>query len=173
MYNDNGSNHDYHFIIKKLVGEFKNQFTCLRENSEKYITFTAPIEKEVTRIDKNGEEILKYVSYILQFINSSKIYGKILWNLADNLSEGIHRIKYKFGHKDKKFRIKHVELKSDSHLPKKIVLFVLFVIWVGESSLKIMKNAFYFMLKALFVLKIFKLLSWLFGHVGNKAWLER
>ena len=78
MYNDNGSNHDYHFIIKKLVGEFKNQFTCLRENSEKYITFTAPIEKEVTRIDKNGEEILKYVSYILQFINSSKIYGKIL-----------------------------------------------------------------------------------------------
>ena len=55
--------------------------------------------------------------------------------------------------------LKHVELKSDSHLPKKIVLFVLFVIWVGESFLKIMKNAFYFMLKALFVLKIFKLLS--------------
>ena len=27
-----------------------------------------------------------------------------------------------------------------------------------------MKNAFYFILKALFILKIFKLLSWLFGH---------
>ena len=34
-----------------------------------------------------------------------------------------------------------------------------------ESPLKIMKNAFYFILKALFVLKIFEFLSWLFVHV--------
>ena len=27
------------------------------------------------------------------------------------------------------------------------------------------KNAFYFIFKALFVLEIFKFLSWLFGHV--------
>ena len=31
------------------------------------------------------------------------------------------------------------------------------------------KNAFYFVLKALLVLKIFKLLSWLLGHVEKKA----
>ena len=31
------------------------------------------------------------------------------------------------------------------------------------------KNAFYFMLKALFVLKIFKLLSWLFGQMEKMA----
>ena len=30
-----------------------------------------------------------------------------------------------------------------------------------------MKNAFYFTSKALFVLKIFKILSWLFGHVSK------
>ena len=30
-----------------------------------------------------------------------------------------------------------------------------------------MKNAFYFILKALFILKIFKFLSRLFGHVGK------
>ena len=42
-----------------------------------------------------------------------------------------------------------------------------------ESPLKIMKNAFYFMLKAFFVLKIFKVLSWLFGHVEKTPWLER
>ena len=36
-----------------------------------------------------------------------------------------------------------------------------------ESSLKIMKNAFYFILEVLFVLKIFKFLSRLFGHVGK------
>ena len=35
-----------------------------------------------------------------------------------------------------------------------------------------MKNVFYFILKALFVLKIFKFLSWLFGHVEETAWLE-
>ena len=34
-----------------------------------------------------------------------------------------------------------------------------------EVALKMMKNAFYFTLKSLFVLKIFKFLSWLFGHV--------
>ena len=36
-----------------------------------------------------------------------------------------------------------------------------------ESPLK-MKNAFYFTSKALFILKIFKFLSWLFGHVAKR-----
>ena len=58
-------------------------------------------------------------------------------------------------------------LKSDSHLPKKgVICFI-------ESPLKMVKNAFYFILKALFVLKIFKFLSWLFSHVEKTAWLER
>ena len=35
------------------------------------------------------------------------------------------------------------------------------------------KNAFYFPLKALFVLEIFKFLSWLFGHIEKTARLER
>ena len=48
-----------------------------------------------------------------------------------------------------------------------------------ESTLKMMKNAFYLTLKALFVLKIFKFLSWFFGHVEktgrleHSQWLER
>ena len=41
----NGSNYDYHFIIKELAEEFKKQFSCLGENTEKYITFTVPIEQ--------------------------------------------------------------------------------------------------------------------------------
>ena len=44
-------------------------------------------------------------------------------------------------------------LKSDPHLPKQIV------ISFTESPLKMIKNAFYFILKALLVLKIFKFLS--------------
>ena len=30
----NGSNHDYHFILKELVNESKGQFECLGENKE-------------------------------------------------------------------------------------------------------------------------------------------
>ena len=41
----NGSNYDYHFIIKELAKEFQKQFTCLGENIEKYKTFTVLIEK--------------------------------------------------------------------------------------------------------------------------------
>ena len=48
-------------------------------------------------------------------------------------------------------------LKSDSHPPKKI-----FFICFNESPLKMVKNAFYFILKGLFVLKMFKCLFWLF-----------
>ena len=61
----NESNYDYHFILKELAEEFKEQFTFVRGNTEKEITFTVLIEKEVTRIDKNGEEITKkYISHI-------------------------------------------------------------------------------------------------------------
>ena len=33
------------FIKKGLAEKFKKQVTCLGENTEKYITFTVPIEK--------------------------------------------------------------------------------------------------------------------------------
>ena len=38
----------------------------------------------------------------------------------------------------------------------------------AESPLKMMKNAFYFTSEALFVFKIFKFLSSLFGHVSKR-----
>ena len=47
---------------------------------------------------------------------------------------------------------------------KEIVLFASM-----KALQKMMKNAFYFILKSLFVLKIFKFLSKLFGHVGKTA----
>ena len=43
---------DYHFIIKELAEEFKKQFTCLKENTEKYIAFTVPIEKKLQELIK-------------------------------------------------------------------------------------------------------------------------
>ena len=90
----NGPNYDYDFIQKVLTEEF--------ENAEKYITFTVPIEKEVTRIDKNGEEITKMYLNRIQFIDSARFMVRSLSNLLNNLSEGIHKIKCKYTHDDKK-----------------------------------------------------------------------
>ena len=59
------------------------------------------MEQEVTRIDKNGEEITENISYMLQFIASPRFMTSVLSNLVNNLSEGIHRIKCKYKH-DKK-----------------------------------------------------------------------
>ena len=81
---------------------FENQFNCFGENTEKYITFTVPIEKEVTKIDNNGEEITKNIFYKLQFIYISRFIASSLSRLVNNLSDGIHKIKCKYRHEDKK-----------------------------------------------------------------------
>ena len=39
----NGSNYDYHFIMKELANESNVQFECLGENTEKYKTFSVLI----------------------------------------------------------------------------------------------------------------------------------
>ena len=56
--------------------------------------------------------------------------------------------------------------------PSKIYIYIYIYIYIcfNISSSKMMKNAFYFISKALFVLKIFKLLPPLFGHVEKTAW---
>ena len=86
----NGSNYDYHFIIKELAEEFKKQFTCLGENNEKYITFTIPIEKQLQELIKTENKLRKKISYTLQFINRSRFTASSLSNLVNNLSERIH-----------------------------------------------------------------------------------
>ena len=44
---------------------------------------------------------------------------------------------------------------------------------LNDSPLKMMKNAFYFILNSFPVLKIFKLFSWLFGHVEKTVSIEK
>ena len=83
------------------------------------------MEKEVMRINENWEEITKNISYILQFIDSACFMASSLSNFINNLSEGIHRIKCKNGHDDKKCEtcrikykhcdcvLKHTNVKDD------------------------------------------------------------
>ena len=44
-----------------------------KKKPEKQITFIVPTEKEFVIIDKNGEEITKNISYMLQYVNNIKL----------------------------------------------------------------------------------------------------
>ena len=61
------SNYDYHFIMKKLVNEFKVQFECHGENKEKHKTFSAQKKKKKKKIQK----LIKMVMRILDIITIS------------------------------------------------------------------------------------------------------
>ena len=78
--------YDYHFIIKVLAEEFKGQFECLGENTEKCITFSVPIKKEF----KND----KTITYKIKFFDNYRLMSSSLSSLADNLSEAIHNDKF-------------------------------------------------------------------------------
>ena len=75
----NGSTYDYHFIIKELAEEFEGQFECLGESTEKYITFSVPIQKELD----NG----KSITYKIKFIDSFRFMSCSFSTLIDNLSD--------------------------------------------------------------------------------------
>ena len=81
--------------MKELAKEFDEPFDFLGENTEKYDTFSVPIEKEVAKLDRDGNESAGTISYKIKFIDSSRFMASSLSNLADNLAERIHKIKCK------------------------------------------------------------------------------
>ena len=74
----NSLTYDYHVIIKQLGEDFKGQFECLQENTEKCITFSVPIKE-----DDNSKKI----TYKLKFIDSCRFMKSKLPDLVHNLSE--------------------------------------------------------------------------------------
>ena len=82
----NGSTYDYHFIIKELACEFEENFECLVENTEKYITFSVPIKK---RIDNKNIDL----TYKIKFIDSFRFMATSLSKLVANLTDNIHNDK--------------------------------------------------------------------------------
>ena len=47
-----------------VAEQFEGQFTCLGENAKNDSSFSAPIEKEVIKIDKEGKESTKNILQI-------------------------------------------------------------------------------------------------------------
>ena len=86
----NGSKYNYHLIIKELAEESEGEFECLGKNTEKYITFLVLIKKEITKIDKDGNDKIMKVSCKIKFIDSRRLMPDSLSSLVDNLSEEIH-----------------------------------------------------------------------------------
>ena len=50
------------------------------------------------------------ICHMLQFISSARFMASSLSNLVNNPSEGVHRIRCKFGHDDKKCEICGIKL---------------------------------------------------------------
>ena len=73
-----------------LAEEFEGEFEYLGENTEKYITFSVPIKKKVTKKDKDDNDKITKISYKIKFIHSFRFMSSSLSNLIDNLSEGLH-----------------------------------------------------------------------------------
>ena len=88
----NGSVYDYHFIIKYLARKFEGHFTCLGENTEKYIIFSVPIKKVINGYNDNdnnndNNNKAKTITYRIKFIDSYRFMQSSLSTLTDNLSE--------------------------------------------------------------------------------------
>ena len=65
----NGSNYDFHLIIKQLAKDFKGPFSCIGENTEKYITFSICIFKKTDANEKPIAHQIKLIdSYLILLI---------------------------------------------------------------------------------------------------------
>ena len=93
---DNGSNYDYHFIIKEIANEFEGQFECLRENTENCKTLSVCSDRKGKRkVDKDGNEDIITISYKIKFIDSVNFMASSLSDLVDKHAEEIPKINCK------------------------------------------------------------------------------
>ena len=69
-----------------MVKGFTGQFKYLGENTEKSITFLAPIKRKVDNCKRRACKI--------KFIHSFRFMSSLLFDLAYNLSEGHCNIKF-------------------------------------------------------------------------------
>ena len=74
----NGSTYGYHFIIKKLARELKHYLECLSENTEKYITFSAPIKNHMTMV----KQLKKNMTMVKQLKNNMTMVKQLKKNMA-------------------------------------------------------------------------------------------
>ena len=87
----NDSNYEYNVIIIVLAEEFEEQFKVLGVNTEKYVTFSVPVQKEI----ENDKKKKKKIACRIKIIYSVRFTVSSLLTLVDNLAEGIYDSKCK------------------------------------------------------------------------------
>ena len=157
------------FFKKKVLSDVRSEIHLVRRN----IISTGQSVRHLKKIIFRPVHRLE--NYFLEWLDTNILWGVSGGDVSGtlfcyfhyyfllSLRYNIHKITNNYV----KLKLTVTTFKVESHLPKK--LFICF----NESLLKMMKNTFYFTLKAVFVLQILKFLSWLFRHVGKTAWLER
>ena len=68
-----------------MANEFEGLFECIGENNEIYKSFSIPIKKKIKKIDKEGNETDKSISYKIKFIDSMGF-------MATSLAKPIHSL---------------------------------------------------------------------------------
>ena len=62
------------------------------EKNRKVKNFSVPIEKEVIKIDNDGNRSVTTISYKTKFIDSDRFMATSLSNVVDNFTQGIHKV---------------------------------------------------------------------------------
>ena len=65
-----------------LAEEYERKFRCLGENTESYITFSIPIQKDIVN-----------ETTVIKFIDGERFIATSLSSHADDLAEGHHKSK--------------------------------------------------------------------------------
>ena len=89
----NGSNYDYHFVIKDLSNEFEVQIEPLEKNTVKYKPYWGSIEKENIKLNKDGNKNIITIFYKVNCIDSARFMTSSLSNLVNNLAARVDIIK--------------------------------------------------------------------------------
>ena len=108
MFFHNGTNYDFNLIITEVTKEFRNEMRCIPLNTNKYMSFSIPIKKEIKESNNKKNKI---ITYNLKFMNTTRHNNRALSTLVDNLSE-INMCKCE-DNSDKNIKIKIKEEKGN------------------------------------------------------------
>ena len=93
VYNGSLTGMAVHDLLKSFLDDFLDfagELECLRENTEKYISFSAKINKKITKKDENGNKNIVNIRHRLKFIDGYRFMAASLTELVDNVSNGLH-----------------------------------------------------------------------------------
>ena len=88
------------------------------ENAEKYITFSVPIKKQITKIDKYCNNKIVDISYKKKFTDSFRFMSSSLSGLVDNLAADEIKNIFSYECEDYNNKLDYLRFKENNMLSK-------------------------------------------------------